>query len=206
MLDLFIADDHQLFREGLVSLIQSQSDFHVIGQADNGETALDMIKTHTPDVAILDISMPCIDGIRICEMVQQKQIKTKIVMVTMDDDVRTAKRALQAGSHGYLLKDDAFSELIHAVKEVSEHKTFISQKVASQLALSSSEPQSPLTHREKQIVQLIAEGLTNKEIAKKLFISVKTVDTHRFRAMKKLNIHHVVDLVKYAFSHGLVEK
>jgi len=208
MITVVIADDHVIFRQGLLKLLQSAENIDVVADTGSADEALRLIVEKQPDVAILDISIPVLSGIEIMEEVQRKGIGTKIVFLTMHSDPLTAKRAIQANASGYVLKDDAFEDLLYAVKAVASGGTFVSPSISEKvLKLESGREKegSMLTGREREVLQLIASGLTNKKIADKLSISVKTVETHRTRILQKLDVHTTADLVRYAIKTGLLD-
>jgi len=168
-----------------------------------------MILNESPDIAVLDISMPGLSGIEISKELKAKGCATKVVYLTMHNDVLTAKKALTSGGvSGYILKDDAFEDLLYAIKSVSSGGKFISPSISDKI-LQPSPPKAVekniLTEREREILKLIASGLTNRKIADKLSISVKTVETHRARILQKLDFHTTAELVKYAIKTGLLE-
>lgn len=208
MITVVIADDHVIFRQGLLKLLQSAEDIEVVADTGSSDEALRLIVEKKPDVAILDISMPGLSGIEIMEEVQRKGIGTKIVFLTMHSDPLTAKRAIQSNASGYVLKDDAFEDLLYAVKAVASGGTFVSPSISEKvlkLETGREKEGSILTGREREVLQLIASGLTNKKIADKLSVSVKTVETHRTRILQKLGAHSAADLVRYAIKTGLLD-
>jgi DNA-binding NarL/FixJ family response regulator len=208
MITVVIADDHVIFRQGLLKLLQSAGDIEVVADTGSSDEALRLIVEKKPDVAILDISMPGLSGIEIMEEVQRKGIGTKIVFLTMHSDPLTAKRAIQSNASGYVLKDDAFEDLLYAVKAVASGGTFVSPSISEKvlkLEMGREKEGSILTGREREVLQLIASGLTNKKIADKLSVSVKTVETHRTRILQKLGAHSAADLVRYAIKTGLLD-
>ena len=208
MIKVIIADDHVIFRQGLLKLLQSAPDIAVIGEAGEGHESLDLIKKEKPDVAVLDISMPGLSGIEIVQEIKMLGLATKVIFLTMHNDPLTAKKAMQSNALGYVLKDDAFEDLLYAIRAVALGRTFISPSISEKI-LKSGKPKETenriLTEREQEVLRLIALGLTNKKIAEKLFISVKTVDTHRTRILQKLDAHTAADLVRYAIKIGLIE-
>lgn len=208
MIKVIIADDHVIFRQGLLKLLQSATDIAVIGEAGEGHESLGLIKKEIPDVAVLDISMPGLNGIEIVQEIEILGLATNVIFLTMHNDPLTAKKAMQTNALGYVLKDDAFEDLLYAIRAVAFGRTFISPSI-SQKILKSGKPKETenriLTEREQEVLRLIALGLTNKKIAEKLFISVKTVDTHRTRILQKLGAHTAADLVRYAIKIGLIE-
>jgi len=208
MIRVIVADDHVIFRQGLLKLLQSAEGITVAGEAGDGKEALAMIVKESPDIALLDISMPGLSGIEISKELKARGCATKVVYLTMHNDVLTAKQALISGVSGYILKDDAFEDLLYAIKAVASGRKFISPSISDKiLHLSPLKvvEKNILTEREREILKLIASGLTNKKIADKLSISVKTVETHRARILQKLDFHTTVELVKYAIKTGLLE-
>ncbi len=200
-----VADDHAMFRQGLIQLLKTVPEFILSGEADNGLEALKMIEAKEPDLAVLDIAMPELTGIEVIQKVVQKGGATRCVLLTMHDDPQLARQALSAGAMGYVLKENAFEELVRAVGTVMQGESYISPglNVSGVSALRGEE--SPLlTRRESEVLKWIASGYTNKEIAKSLHISVKTVDTHRTRILRKLESHTTADMVRYAVKIGLV--
>jgi len=208
MIKVVIADNHVIFRQGLLKLLQAAQDITVAGEAGNGPETLELIAKEKPDLAILDISMPGLDGFEIHEKMKSNGLETKVIFLTVHNDTLTAKKAIQANTSGYVLKDNAFEDLLYAIRAVASGGKFISPSISDKI-LNFSEKESKnhiLTGRESEILRLIASGLTNKQIANKLFISIKTVDTHRTNIMQKLDVHTTADLVRYAIKTGLLEK
>ena len=208
MIKVVIADNHVIFRQGLLKLLQAAQDITVAGEAGNGPETLELIAKEKPDLAILDISMPGLDGFEIYEKMKSNGLETKVIFLTVHNDTLTAKKAIQANTSGYVLKDNAFEDLLYAIRAVASGGKFISPSISDKI-LNFSEKESKnhiLTGRESEILRLIASGLTNKQIANKLFISIKTVDTHRTNIMQKLDVHTTADLVRYAIKTGLLEK
>jgi len=208
MIRVIVADDHIIFRQGLLKLLQSAEGITVAGEAGDGKEALAMIVKESPDIAVLDISMPGLSGIEISKELKARGCATKVVYLTMHNDVLTAKQALISGVSGYILKDDAFEDLLYAIKAVASGRKFISPSISDKILHSSPlkvVEKNILTEREREILKLIASGLTNKKIADKLSISVKTVETHRSRILQKLDFHTTAELVKYAIKTGLLE-
>jgi len=208
MIKVIIADDHVIFRQGLLKLLQSATDIAVIGEAGEGHESLGLIKKEKPDVAVLDISMPGLNGIEIVKEIEILGLATNVIFLTMHNDPLTAKKAMQSNALGYVLKDDAFEDLLYAIRAAASGRTFISPSISEKI-LKSGKPKEIenriLTKREQEVLRLIALGLTNKKIAEKLVISVKTVDTHRTRILQKLDAHTAADLVRYAIKIGLIE-
>jgi DNA-binding NarL/FixJ family response regulator len=207
MITVIIADDHAIFRQGLLKLLQTAEDITIAGESGDGREALHLIEEENPDVAILDISMPGLSGLGITDEIQRTGIGTKVIFLTMHNDLLTAKKAIQSAA-GYVLKDDAFEDLLYAIRSVASGRTFISPSISNKLFQSQSveiNKDSILTEREREILRLIASGLTNKKIADNLAISIKTVETHRTRILQKLNVHTVADLIRKALKMGLID-
>ena len=212
MINVFIADDHQMFRDGLKNLIEKDRELNFIGDAEDGIKAYDLIIKNKPDVAVIDITMPGLNGIELTKQIKKTNLKIEILILSMHSDAFFVTNAFNAGAKGYILKEDSFSLLIEAIKKVYYGNFFLSPSIDSSLInrIISDESYDVdnknllLTERERQILQMIAEGCTNNQIAEKLLISVRTVDTHRKNIMAKLNIHNVAGLVKYAIRHKII--
>jgi DNA-binding NarL/FixJ family response regulator len=205
VISVLIADDHVLFRQGLLSLLDIEEDIAVVGECGDGNTAMEMIVRFRPDVAVLDISMPVVGGIELAEEIARRGLSTRIVILTMYKGPTVVCSAFNAGVSAYVLKDDAFDCVVHAIRAVAARGTFISDSLASNLP----DPYLAadcchLTHREREIMSLIARGQTSKEISESLFISPKTVETHRKNIMIKLGLHSVAELVRYAIESSLI--
>lgn len=200
MIRVIIADDHPIFRQGLSKLLSAQKDINIVGKAGDGEAALKLILSERPDVAVIDISMPGKNGIEVVRETKAQDIKTGIIILTMYKDMLKADHALKSGAIGYLIKDDALDELISAIRSVHAGNVFISPSVSAELTAyrQAERGKAFLTTREEEVLELIVGGMTNREIADRLFISIKTVDTHRARIMDKLDLHKTADLVRYA--------
>jgi DNA-binding NarL/FixJ family response regulator len=208
---ILIADDHKILREGLRSLLEKQSAFAVVAEAEDGLTAYEGVKRHKPDIAILDIGMPGLNGIEVTRKIRSELGETKVIALSMHADRHFIMGVLEAGANGYLLKDSAFAELVTAVAAVAKGKMYLSPSIAETVIKSSLERSDRgkqgsnvlLSGREREVLQMIAEGKSTKEIALKLFVSTKTVETHRKQIMDKLNIRTVAGLTKYAIREGL---
>jgi len=207
MMRIILADDHALFRQSLSALLHSQEGIEVAGEAGDGHEALRLIEATQPDVAILDISMPGPGGLEIARITQKQGQSVKVLLLTMLTGPDLVQQAVEAGAHGFLLKENTFDELMDALKALSEGGIYVSSAMASRVCSrkwGSNGNESRVTPREQEILKSIASGLSNKKIAKTLHISIKTVDTHRTHIMQKLNIHTTADLVRYAMMHGLI--
>ena len=197
MIRLLFADDHQMFRQGLHRLLQDSDTIEIVAECAGGVEALTRIRQLQPDVAVLDLSMPDMGGLEVLAAVRAEGNTIPVIILTMHEDPIWSKRAVAAGVNGFVLKDDAFTELIKAVYTVLDGEQYLSGKVAEQ------EPpdESPLTARELQVLRLICRGNSNRKIAETLEISMKTVDSHRTSIMKKLGLHSIVELVRWAIRH-----
>ena len=209
MIKVVIADDHIIFRQGLLKLLQSAENIMVVGEAGDGNEVLNIVLKEKPDLAILDISMSGLSGFEIAEEIQKKGIKTKVIFLTMHNDPLTAKKAILSNVSGYVLKDNAFEDLLYAIRSVALGGKFISPSISDKILNLSAVKENKnhiLTGREIEILRLIASGFTNKKIADKLSISVKTVETHRAKILQKLDAHTTAELVRYAIKTGLLEE
>ena len=204
---VLLADDHELVRQGLKLLLEREG-FRVVGEASDGQKAVQMVSQAHPDVAVLDIGMPILNGLDAAREIQKVSHKTKTILLTRHDEEQYVTAALRAGVKGYVLKDQAAKDLVFAIQQVSRGEIYLSPSIVRTVAeafLSKTTPSAdPLTSRERQVLQLIAEGKSSKEIAALLGISLKTAESHRTRMMQKLDIHDVASLVRYAIRHGLV--
>jgi len=203
---ILLADDHVMFRQGLRVLLE-QAGMSVIGEASDGQEALRLAHEHTPDVAVLDLAMPSLNGLETARRLRETLPQTKIVLLTMYPEEPYVLEALQAGAVGYVLKTQAAGDIVQAIRDALQGAMYLSSRVAhtvvqAYLTRSARSP-DPLTSREREIVQRIAEGQTTKEIAAALGLSVKTVETHRNSLMRKLDIHETATLVRYALRRGL---
>jgi two-component system response regulator NreC len=207
-LRIVLADDHMIVRQGLKSLLEREG-FQVVGEAADGFEAVRLSRDLAPDLAVLDLSMPSLNGVDAALEIVQASPKTKVILLTMHTEEQYVLRALRAGITGYILKTKAAADLLQAIHEVSRGMTYLSPGVSStvvQAYLSKSDiPADPLSHREHQVLQLIAEGKSTKEVAAILGVSVKTAESHRTRIMEKLDIHETASLVRYAIRRGLVQ-
>jgi DNA-binding NarL/FixJ family response regulator len=208
---ILLADDHKITRDGLKALLESQKNMIVIGEAENGRQAVRLASDLAPDVIVMDINMPELNGIEATRQIIAELPETKIIALSMYSDKRYVVGMLKAGVSGYLLKNCAFDELVSAITAVVANQNYMSQKIANTvmkdyaniLESSDSSPASMLTAREREVLQLIAEGLKTKDIATRIHVSVKTVETHRQQVMRKLNAKSVAELTKIALREGL---
>jgi DNA-binding NarL/FixJ family response regulator len=207
---VLIADDHGIVRSGLRMLLERQSDVEVVGEADDGVAALEMAQSEQPDVAVLDVSMPRMTGLQAAREISAYSPTTRVLLLSMHDDERYFFEGLEAGAAGYVLKRAADTDLIDAVRTVAAGRTFLSGSAQQALLREWQEggragPADPLTPREVEVVKLIAEAYTNKQIAETLKLSEKTVESHRANVLSKLGMRDRVELVRYAIRRGLVE-
>jgi len=207
MLRILLADDHQIVRQGLRALLERDG-IEVAAEAGDGREAARLAREVRPDAAVLDLSMPVLNGIDAAREISRTVPGTRTILLTMHADERYAREALRAGVRGYVLKTKAAADLIQAVREVCAGRVYLSPGVSDavvDMALRPRQERDPLTARERQVLQLIAEGKTTKEVAAELGMSVKTADCHRTRIMRKLGAHRTADLVRCAIRAGLVQ-
>lgn len=210
-LRILVADDHQVVRTGLRALLESKTGWQVCAEAGNGREAVEKARELQPDVAVLDIGMPLLNGVEATRQIRKASPKTEILILTMHDSEQIIQGVLDAGARGYILKDDADKNLLAAVESLRRHKPYLSSRVS--VAATAIQPDADgierpfrrLTPREREIVQLLAEGKSNKEIANYLNISVKTAETHRANIMLKMNFHSVTELVRYAVKNKIIQ-
>ena len=212
MTTIVVADDHKIVREGLVKLLEARPDFTVVGEASDGEEAVQMVLEKQPDVVIMDIWMPRLSGIDATRRIGKKGCQAKILVLSMHESRTYVEEVLRAGASGYIVKNSASSDLLQAIDAVNSGASYLSPAITQQVVDAIARPgdSSPsgvamLTDREREVLQLIAEGLSSKEIANMLGVSLKTVDSHRSNLMEKLDIHKVSGLVRFAIRAGLVE-
>jgi DNA-binding NarL/FixJ family response regulator len=210
---VLVADDHAIVREGLGIMLGNQPDMEVVGLATNGREAIRMVDQYQPDVAVMDISMPELNGIEAIQQMLPSHPRMKVIVLSIHETKPYVYRALKAGAKGYLIKETAGLEVVDAVREVYQGERYLSQRIADLLtdiafrSLENSGETSPLEQlspREREILQLVAEGKTSQEIAQRLSISSKTVDTYRSRLMHKIGVEDVAGLVKFAIQHGVI--
>jgi two-component system response regulator NreC len=209
---VLIADDHKIMLAGLRSLLEKQADLEVVGEAENGRKAVQMAQEKKPDVVVMDVSMPDLNGIEAATQIKESLPETRVIALSMHSDKRFVMGMLRAGAAGYLLKDCASQELANAIAQVAAGKKYLSPEITGVviddfLQGGSSEEgatvASALSAREREVLQLIAEGWSTKQIASHLYVSIKTIETHRRQIMKKLDLHSIADLTKYAIREGL---
>jgi DNA-binding NarL/FixJ family response regulator len=210
---ILVADDHQVVRTGLRALLESKSGWQVCAEAANGREAVEKAGQLKPDVAVLDIGMPLLNGVEATRQIRKHSPQTEILILTMHDSELLIQEVLGAGALGYILKDDADRNLVAAVDALRRHKPYLSSRVSESVSNPASadgtafnpSSRSRLTPREREILQLLAEGKSNKEVAGILGISVKTAETHRANIMLKLDFHSVTELVRYAVRNKIIQ-
>jgi two-component system response regulator NreC len=209
---VLVADDHNIMLAGLRSLLEKQENLEVVGEADNGRKALQMALEKKPDVVVMDVSMPDLNGIEATVQITERLPTTRVIALSMHSDKRFVLGMLRAGAAGYLLKDCASQELANAITQVAAGKKYLSPEITGVViddflqggnADNVDTVTAVLSAREREVLQLIAEGWSTKQIASHLYVSIKTIETHRRQIMKKLDLHTVADLTKYAIREGL---
>jgi len=208
---ILLADDHKITRQGLRSLLEKEPDMEVVAEAEEGRTTVRLAREHLPDVVVMDVTMPDLNGMEATRQMHAELPSVKVIALSMHSDNLFVSEMLKSGASGYLLKDCAFEELARAIRVVVDGKTYLSPAISGvvvdeylhHLTKTESPGSKVLTDREREVLQLIAEGNSTKQVALKLHISVKTVETHRRQIMSKLNIHTIAELTKYAIRQGL---
>jgi two-component system response regulator NreC len=209
MIRVLLADDHAIVREGLRALLAREPDLQVVAEAGDGREALRLAQETRPDVAAMDLSMPLLNGLEAARQMASWKGGPRPILLTMHAEDRYVLEALRAGARGYVLKKQAGADLVRAIREVAGGRVYLSPGVSAVVADAVRSPaplpEDPLTVREREVLQLVAEGKTTKEISTILGVSVKTTDAHRTRLMQKLNIHDIAGLTRYAIRHGLIQ-
>jgi two-component system response regulator NreC len=211
---IVLADDHRIVRQGLRVLLSAEQDFQVIGEADDGREALELVKRLNPDVLVLDLMMPGLNGLEVARQLNKQAAKVGVVVLSMHDDEGFVLEALANGVSAYVLKDSNSSDLVQAVREVSAGRRYLSPPLSDraietyqQMAkIGTMDRHETLTTREREVLQLSAEGYTNSEIAARLGISTRTAETHRSRLMHKLGLHTQSDLIRYALRRSIIKQ
>ena len=208
---VLIADDHQIVREGLRAMLETEPWIEVVGEAEEGRTTLRLARELTPDVIIMDLAMPDLNGIEATRQIVAEFPKVKVIALSMHNDRRFVLNMFKAGAKGYMIKDCAFKDLAHAIRVVVDNQTYLSNEIAdivlkgylASATFGQSSAFDLLSPREREVLQLLAEGKTSTQIAETLHVSVKTVETHRAQLMAKLEVKSIAELTKYAIREGL---
>lgn len=210
MIKIILADDHALVRTGLKRLIDDVDGLSIIGEAENGRDAVQRVKELNPDVAILDINMPELNGIQATEILRRDYPELKIIIISMHSDELFPQRLLKAGANAYLTKDSEIQEISHAIHEVMQERSYICNEVVQKLALASNNgggsPFKNLSKRELEVLGLMIKGMKVSDISDKLCLSPKTVSTYRYRLLGKLSVQNDIELTKLAMQHGFIEE
>jgi DNA-binding NarL/FixJ family response regulator len=212
MISIIVADDHGIVREGLRRMLESEPDLKVCGEAADGREVLEQLAALDPDVVVLDITMPRLGGLETLERIRTDHSRTKVILLSVHSDSQFIQSAISLGADGYVLKNGRAAEIVTAIREVMKGGSYFSPTVAREIVEQlrsprpeSEDPFSLLSNREREVLRLIAEGLSAKEVAAELGISSKTVEAHRTSVMRKLNVRKATELVRYALRHGLIE-
>ncbi|HKB56985.1 MAG TPA: response regulator transcription factor [Lacunisphaera sp.] len=212
---VLLADDHTVVRQGLRALLAAESDIEVVGEAETGRQTIQLVGKFLPDVVVMDIAMPLLNGLEATRQITREVPSTRVIILSSYSDDEYVEQLTEAGAIGYLLKQTAATDLIKAIREAKQGNAYFSPSISRRMldiyrqAFVSGQPArklgDSLTSRESEVLQLIAEGKTNKQIAAELFISIKTVEKHRQQVMNRLNIHDIAGLTRYAMSKGIIE-
>ena len=209
VIKILLADDHAIVRQGLKLILSAHLDLQVIGEAANGREAVDMAQKLNPDVVLMDVGMPELNGIEATRRMTEANSRIRVLVLSMHKEATYVRETLRAGARGYILKDAIDTELLNAVRSVARGDGYISPAVSgallSDFRQNVTNPVDLLSNREREVLQLIGEGKTNKEVATKLNLSVYTIDSHRAKIMEKLNLHSTGELVRFAIKNGLVD-
>ncbi len=209
MTRVLLVDDHKILRQGLRTLLERETDIQIVGEADNGRSSVKLSGELAPDVVIMDVAMPDLNGIDATRRIAEAEPRTRVLALSMHSDGRYVKGMLQAGARGYILKDCAAEELTHAIRTVMAGQVYVSPGVTGAIVndyvrqLSAADGPATLTRREREVLQLLAEGGSTANIAAGLHLSVKTIETHRKRIMDKLGLRSIAELTKYAIREGI---
>jgi two-component system, NarL family, response regulator NreC len=212
MINIILADDHQVVRKGLKALLSVETDFNIVAEAGDGLETMRLVEQWQPDILILDLMMSGINGLEVTRQLTKKGLKTGIVILSMHSNEAYVLEALRSGAKAYIIKESPPEELVHAIREVAAGRRYLSTPLTERaidaytqrIEVKSVDPYDHLTEREREILQLSAEGCTNAEIASRLFISPRTVETHRTNLMRKLNLHNHTQLIQFAIQHDIL--
>ena len=214
-ISIFVIDDHRLFAEGLIRILSAESEFEVIGHASNGKEGVKKVGILKPDVALVDMDMPLMNGLQAVPLIQKDSPETKIAIVTMHREKPLIEKMMKLGVNGYFLKNGDSEDLVDGIKKIHAGKSYYGTEVTENLVFDSGIPREPdsqtvvslslLTSREQEILALVAQGQTNKEIGEELFISARTVDSHRQNLLKKLEVKNIAGLIRFAIKAGLID-
>lgn len=212
MIKIVLADDHNIVRKGIRALLTVQPDFEVIGETGDGLEAVSLVEKLDPDILVLDLMMGGINGLEVTRQLQKKAVRTGIVVLSMYSDESYVREALRSGARAYLLKDNTDDELVYAIREAARGRRYLSSPLSERaidyyiqkMSTEKEDPYNQLTIREREILHMAAQGLNNSEIGGRLFISPRTVETHRANLMRKLGIRSQVELIQYAVAHGII--
>jgi len=208
---ILLADDHDVVRKGLRTMLEAREEWRICAEATSGTEAVRLASELRPDIAVLDLELPELDGLEATRQIKKDQPQIEVLIFTMHDAEHLIREVLSAGASAFVLKSEGGKKLIEAIESASEHKPFFAARASETLlnsflqSMSGVSETSPLSHREREIVQFLAEGKTNKETAAALRISVKTVETHRAAVMRKLGLNSIVELVRYAVREGIIK-
>jgi two-component system, NarL family, response regulator NreC len=210
---IVLADDHQIVRKGLRALLEAEADFRIIGEASAGPETAQMVEKLTPDILVLDLMMPGLNGLEVALRVRQQSPNTRVIVLSMHANEAYVLRALKNGASGYVLKNAGMAEIIQAIRQVIAGQRYLSPPLSEhainayieKARVTAMDAYETLTDREREVLQLAAEGLGNNEIAARLSVSPRTVETHRAHLMSKLSLRTQTDLIRYALQHGLIE-
>jgi DNA-binding NarL/FixJ family response regulator len=209
-----LADDHKIMREGLCSLLRNDPRIEIAGVAEDGRSAVQLVREQKPDIVVMDVAMPDLNGIEAARRIKAEMPEVRILALSMHSDKRYISSMLQAGASGYLLKDCAFKELVQAIHTVARRQVYLSPSIAGivteeyvrQLMTKEGTPAAQLSPKEREVLQLMAEGHSTKQIAATLNLSVKTIETHRQQVKEKLDLHSIAELTKFAIREGLTSR
>lgn len=207
MIRIALADDHKVVRQGLRALLEGVKDFKVVAEGGDGKEIVELVLREQPDVAVIDLAMPALNGVEATRRIVRDMPQVKVLVLSMYTGEEYVREALGAGASGYLVKDSAADDLVEAIRKIAKGESFLSPAIAHLIEKrngAASTPLERLTTREREVLQLIAEGNSNKEIAARLTLSVKTIEAHRTNLMSKLDIHDTASLTRFAIARGLV--